>query len=99
MHENEKVLKISYMQVLLAIFNGAQYGKASDEIVQMVANAASYNRVEKRGGSYSNSAFWEDMSEDEFDLQKEKISKILTKRLKSFINKAAKIKYDCINRG
>lgn len=98
MHENEKVLKIGYMRTLLAIFNGAQYNSPSEDIVQMVANIASYDRVEKRGGTYSNSAFWEDMSKKEFILQKEKISKILTKRLKSFVNKAAKIKYDCLNK-
>lgn len=92
--ENEKVLKADYMSTLIEIVEGSDYYKASGEIVQILANSASYNRVKKRGGGYERSAFLDNMSESEFNVQKQKIISILKKRLKSFKQKALKIKYD-----
>lgn len=92
--ENEKVLKTEYMSILIEIVEGTEYYKTSGEIVQILANSASCDRVKKRGGGYERSAFLDGMSESEFNVQKQKIISILKKRLNSFKQKALKIKYD-----
>ena len=93
-YDNERVLKIGYMETLLEIANGATYGKPSEEIIQALAYAASYSRIRKREGHVGNSAYMEGMSEDEFNEQKNKITNILSQRLEKMKKKALKIKYD-----
>ena len=96
-HFNEKVLNLDYMETLISIVDGCVYGTRSEDIIQMLGNAASNARVKKRGGSYDQTAFLGGMSEQEFDEQQKKISRILSKRLKSMTQKALKIKYDALS--
>ena len=95
-HFSEKVLKLDYMETLISIVDGCVYGTKSEDIIQMLGNAASNSRVKKRGGDYDQTAFLNGMSFHEFYLQQQKISRILKKRLKSMTQKALKIKYDAM---
>lgn len=92
----ENVLKLGYMQTLVEIVDGCEYGTNSEDIIQMLGNAASATRVTKRGGDYDQSAYLNGMSFNEFSTQQQKISRILKKRLKSMTQKALKIKYDAM---
>ena len=92
----ERVLKLEYMETLIEIVDECIYGTKSEDIIQMLGNAASDARVKKRGGSYDQTAFLGGMSFREFYMQQQKISRILRKRLKSMTQKALKIKYDAM---
>lgn len=84
------------MKELIDIFNDCRYGYKSDEIVQMVAYSTSYSRIKRRGGNIENAAWGENMTEKEFNQQKEKISRVLNKRLTKMWQKASKLKYDAL---
>ena len=96
-HFNERCLKLAQMKELLDIFNDCRYGYKSDEIVQMVAYSTSYSRLKRKGNNVENAAWGTYMSENEFNQQKEKIGKVLEKRLNLMQQKASKIKFDAMN--
>lgn len=94
---NEKCLRLSYMEDLLKIFGDCRYGCKSEDIVQIVAYSTSFSRIRRKGGDVENAAWGESMSEREFNEQKEKIGRILEKRLRNMWQKASKIKFDVIS--
>lgn len=93
---NEKCLRLTRMKELLEIFNDCRYGYKSDEIVQMVAYSTSYSRIIRKGGNIDNAAWGENMSEEEFIIQKKKIGRVLEKRLRNMWQKASKLKFDAL---